>query len=95
MKAGKCAAGDFACEKLIKGGRARLAALDGSASDSTKERYRGMCARAGVPLIELEELGAPIGKPGRMIAAVTDEGFARMIAAAHRETRREEDTGVE
>ena len=28
MKAGKCAAGDFACEKLIKGSGARLALLD-------------------------------------------------------------------
>lgn len=95
MKAGKCAAGDFACEKLIKGGEARLAALDTSASLNTKERYRGMCARAGIPMIEIADMGDAIGKPGRMIAAFTDEGFANMIATAYAAARRENDTGVE
>ncbi|HOG01736.1 MAG TPA: ribosomal L7Ae/L30e/S12e/Gadd45 family protein [Clostridia bacterium] len=96
MKAGKCAAGDFACEKLIKGSGARLALLDANASDNTKQRYRGMCARAGIPLLEVEDLGGAIGKPGRMIAAVTDEGFAKLILSAHRENDTgQNDTGVE
>lgn len=95
MKAGKCSAGDFICEKLIKSGEARLAALDTSASQNTKERYRGMCARAGIPLLEIEDMGTPIGKPDRMIAAVTDEGFAKMIASAYAAAHQENDTGVE
>ena len=95
MKAGKCAAGDFVCEKLVKSGEARLAALDASASANTKERYRGMCERAGIPLLEMEQMGDAIGKPGRMIAAFTDEGFAKMIASAYAAVHRENDTGVE
>ncbi len=91
MKAGKCSAGDFACEKLVKGGGARLALLDAGASDNTKDRYRGMCVRGGIPLLEVEDLGNAIGKPGRMIAVVTDEGFKKLILSAHREN----DTGVE
>ncbi|HWQ57888.1 MAG TPA: ribosomal L7Ae/L30e/S12e/Gadd45 family protein [Clostridia bacterium] len=91
MKAGKCAAGDFACEKLVRAGGARLVVLDGGASGNTKDKYRGMCARLGIPLIEVEDMGDAIGKPGRMIAAVADEGFARLIASAGQETN----TGVE
>ena len=33
-------------------------------------------------LVEVEELGRWIGKPGRMVAAVTDEAFAQMIRRA-------------
>jgi ribosomal protein L7Ae-like RNA K-turn-binding protein len=95
MKAGKCAAGDFAAEKLVKSAKARLVALDAGASENTRQRYTGMCERAGIPLIEIEDMGAAIGKPGRMIAAVTDEGFARMIAAAKDAARQEKDKGVE
>lgn len=92
MKAGKCAAGDYACEKLIKGGGARLAVLDCDASENTRERYRSMCARAGIPLIEIGEMGFSIGKPGRMIAVVTDESFAKLIAS--HAAKEENDTGV-
>lgn len=95
MKAGKCAAGDYVCEKLIRSGQARLALLDTDASPNTKKRYRGMCARTGIPLLEIKDAGSPIGKPGRMIAAVTDERFAQMIRAAYETVRHENDTGVE
>lgn len=94
MKAGKCASGDYACEKLIKGGGARLAVLDAAASANTKSRYAGMCARAGVALIETEALGSAIGRPGRMVAVVTHESFAKLIAAAHETANEQKDTGV-
>ena len=41
-----------------------------------------MCERAGIPLLEMEGLGKPIGQPERMTAAVTDANFAKMIAEA-------------
>ncbi len=93
MKAGKCASGDFACEKLIKGGGARLVVLDATASASTKARYEGMCARAGVALIETQALGSAIGRPGRMVAVVTHESFAKLIATAHAAGNEQKDTG--
>lgn len=82
MRAGHCLAGDFVCEKAVKSGKARVIILDAGASANTKERYHGLCERAGVPCIELGDMGSAIGKYGRMVAAVTDSGFARMLAQA-------------
>lgn len=79
QKAGKLLSGDFACEKAIKGGKAKLAVLDASASQATGERYRGLCEREGVPFLEFDDMDAAIGRYGRKIAVVTDGGFARMI----------------
>ena len=56
--------------------------LDAEASASTKDRYRGLCERAGIPCLELGNMGSARGKYGRMVAAVTDSGFARMLAEA-------------
>lgn len=82
MKAGKLVSGDFSAEKVIRGGKAKLALIDALASDNTKEKYRAMSEHAGILLIEVEELGRWIGKPARMVAAVTDERFSTMIKRA-------------
>ena len=82
MRAGKCISGDFICEKAVKSGAALAVAVDEGASDATRERYAGMCRRAGIPCVFVEELGRAIGKDNRMIAAVTEAGFARMIKQA-------------
>lgn len=82
MKAGRLKSGDFVVEKLTRAKNARLVLLDAASSDNTKQKYSGLCARTNTPLIEVDELGRWIGKPGRMIAAVTDEQFAAMIQKA-------------
>lgn len=82
MRAGKCLSGDFVCERAVKDGRAKIVALDSGASQSTRERYQGMCDRAGIPLVMIDNLGNAIGKDNRMIAAVTDNGFANMMREA-------------
>ncbi len=83
MRSGNLVAGDFACESAVKKGKAKLVALDDSASSNTKERYQGFCERAGIPCILMEGMGEAIGKPGRMVAAVTDASFARMVGDAY------------
>ncbi len=95
MKAGKCQAGDFVCEKLVRAGKAKLVLLDSAASDATKQRYRGMCSRAGIEALETDDMGVTIGKPGRMIAVVTDDNFVRMIKASYDAAYTQKDTGVE
>lgn len=82
MKAGRLKSGDFAVEKLVRAGKARLVLIDGAASENTKEKYRTLCAAHRTEQLEVNELGSWIGKPGRMLAAVTDEGFANMIKRA-------------
>lgn len=82
MKAGRLKSGDFVTEKLLRANGAKIALIDGTASENTKEKYRDICARHAIELVEVEELGRWIGKPGRMVAAVTDEAFAQMIRRA-------------
>ena len=82
MKAGRLVSGDFAVEKLVRAGKALLVLIDETASDNTREKYARLCANAHVMLIDAPELGASIGKPARMLAAVTDENFANLILRA-------------
>ncbi len=82
MKAGRLKSGDYVTEKLLRAKGAKVALIDTTASDNTKDKYRDICSYTGIPLIEIEELGRWIGKPGRMVAAVTDEAFSQMILRA-------------
>ena len=82
MKAGKCVSGDFAVEKAVREGRARIVLLDETVSQSTKDRYQRLCARASVEIMTLAALGRSIGRPARMIAALTDENMCRMLQSA-------------
>ncbi len=89
MKAGRLKSGDYVTERLLRANGAKLALIDGGASPNTKQRYRGLCERGGIELVEVSELGRWIGKPGRMVAAVTDEAFAAMIRRALAEPGRD------
>ena len=83
-KAGKCISGDFGADRAVKDKKALIIALDSGVSAATRERYEGMCQRAGIPCVYLEDLGRAIGKDNRMIAAVTEAGFARMIEETYK-----------
>ena len=83
MKAGKCRSGDGVVEDLLKKGGVLLILLDEGASDATKDRYEHACSRRKIPLLLCRNAGEAIGKPGRMVIAVTDPGFAGMITAAY------------
>ena len=85
MKAGKMAAGEFAAEKALKSGAAKLVIVDTEASENTKKQWRDACAFRGVPLIEAASAGRAIGKPNRMTAACTDGNFSKMILRAYEE----------
>ncbi len=82
MKAGKCQSGDFSVEKLVRAGNAKLVILDSEASQATKERYRRLCERMQTPLLLAEQAGQAIGKPERIVLAITDPGFSAMIQNA-------------
>ena len=85
MKAGRLKSGDFTVEKLVRAGQSKLVLLDADASENTREKYRAMSQAHGVETIPVAELGRWIGKPGRKIAAVTDENFKNMIKRAFAE----------
>ncbi len=82
-RAGKCLTGDFAVEKALKSGKTKLVVLDSLASQATRERYLGLCARNGATLIEAPDVGHAIGKPAGKIIAITDDRFVHMILCAY------------
>ena len=79
MKAGKAQSGAFACEKAIRAGKAKLVLLENTASEATKASYRSLCEFYHTPLYFVDTVGYAIGKPERIVMAVTDEAFQRMM----------------
>ena len=74
--------GEFATEKAIKEGTAKLVIVAGDASDNTKKHFHDMCAYRELPIIELEnkdDVGHAIGKQMRASLALTDDGIASAI----------------
>ena len=82
MKAGKAQSGAFAAESTIRAGKAKLVLIESSASPATKDRYARMCEAHGVRLLEVETVGRAIGKDSRIVMAVTDPAFQKMIEGA-------------
>lgn len=82
-KAGKLIGGDFAVEKAVRSGKALLVLMDSTASENTRDKYTFLCRGRGVPLLLTEEPGVYAGLPGRMVLAVTDAGFKKMIEEAY------------
>ena len=93
MKAGKLKVGEFAAERALRSGKAKLLAVDSDSSDNTKKQWTDACAYHGVPLITITDLGSAVGKAGRMCAAVTDGNFTNMILKAHESACPTEGTG--
>lgn len=79
MRAGKVVSGSFAVEKALKAGSAKLIVLDKDASENTLKQWTNGCISKKLPLVQMPCMGKAIGKVERMVAAVTDAGFAEMI----------------
>ena len=81
-KAGRIVSGEFASEKSVRTGRARMVILAGDSSGNTKKKFRNMCASHQVPLMEVSDkdtLGKVIGRQQRSSIALEDDGFAEAI----------------
>ena len=80
-RAGKLISGEKACLQTIRSGGAYVVILDASAAGNAVKSITDACTHHGVTLLTAPEdaLGDAIGKPGRMVAAVTDPGFAQRI----------------
>ena len=81
MRAGKIISGEKACIQAIRMGAACAVVLDKSAAKNATKSVTDACAYHEVPLIFApeDELGFAIGKPGRMVAAITDPSMAERI----------------
>ena len=81
-KAGRVVSGEFATEKAVKAGKARLVLVAGDASDNSKKKFSDMCTYYKVPYFEFgskEELGHILGKQMRASLAVIDENFSNAL----------------
>ena len=81
-RAGKCQSGEFAAERAVKAGKAKLVLLEEGASENTRGRFASLCAGRNVPLEIVPEVGRAIGKEGQVVMAVTDMQFMNMILGA-------------
>lgn len=83
MRAGKVVTGDEIVLKAIRSSEAKLVILAGDASDNTTKKFRDKCGSYNIPLVigfDRESLGTSVGKPERVVLAVTDQGFAEIIS---------------
>ncbi|GGD68005.1 50S ribosomal protein L7ae [Paenibacillus nasutitermitis] len=82
MRAGKVISGDEIVLKAVRQGKAKLVIVAGDASENTKKKFQDKCGTYNVKLVEIFDritLGESIGKPERVIIAVTEAGFSKII----------------
>ena len=87
VRARQAVFGEDGCMKTIRGGTCGVLLLDSGASKATQDKYRGVCANASTPIVELPEglLHEATGKPG-VAMAVLQGGFANSIKQAMKPT---------
>ena len=81
-RAGKCQSGEFAAERAVKTGKAKLVLIEENTSENTKRHFSSLCAGREIPLKLVPEVGRAIGKECHVVMAVTDIQFANMILGA-------------
>ena len=81
MRAGRLISGEKAVVQAVRTGGACAVVLDRAAAKNAVKAVTDACAWHEVPLVRApeNELGFAIGKPGRMVAAITDPSFADRI----------------
>jgi ribosomal protein L7Ae-like RNA K-turn-binding protein len=80
QRAGKIVSGEDTVIRVIREGKAGAVILSRDASDRTRKTVSNKCTFYHVPLLSVpdrEQLGRAIGQPARVLAAVTDAGFAK------------------
>lgn len=82
QRAGKCVCGETGCDAEMTAHRVFCIAVDALASDNTKIRWQRRCKSAGIFFAVLDGAANAVGKPGKMIFAVSDAGFSQMICKA-------------
>ncbi len=91
-RARRLVTGSDTVEQTISKGQACLIILAGDATTNTHERFAHLARRHELPLVVLgtrDELSHWTGKPDRVVAAVTDTGFAERIWFLYQSSRDE------
>jgi ribosomal protein L7Ae-like RNA K-turn-binding protein len=82
MRAGKIITGEEMVIDAVRRGEAKLVIVAEDAAFNTGKKVGDKCSTYRVPLYQYgsrEQLGASIGKESRVVIAVNDAGFAKML----------------
>ncbi|WP_284639110.1 YlxQ family RNA-binding protein [Paenibacillus silviterrae] len=82
MRAGKIVTGEGMVIDSVRSGEAKLVIISEDASEGTFKKVNDKCSYYHVPIHQYGsrvQLGSSIGKEARVVIAVTDAGFARML----------------
>lgn len=82
QRAGKLSSGDFIVEKAMKKKTPKLVLLAGDCAANNEKKYIQLAELHHIPLRKVgskETLGAAIGKEVRVVVAVEDDGFAKVL----------------
>ena len=78
-RAGCVESGGDACREAIRQRKAYLLLIGADLSPGQRERLQRLCGEENVPQVVCtreDQLGRAIGRPGRMVVAITQKGFA-------------------
>ncbi|HIE03624.1 MAG TPA: hypothetical protein EYP61_02570 [Candidatus Latescibacteria bacterium] len=82
-RAGKVAAGRKAAEMALRRGRGRLVLLAKECGKDVRRHFVRLAETFGVPVIRTDlDLGRAIGRPGKVVAVVTDADLAGQVIAS-------------
>ena len=82
QRARKLSSGDFIVEKAMKKKTPKLVLLAGDCAANNEKKYIQLAELHHIPLRKVgskETLGAAIGKEVRVVVAVEDDGFAKVL----------------
>lgn len=82
VRAGQLVTGEELVLEVVRNGKAKLVILTTDASDNTAKRIQDKCAHYEIPMVVAftrGQLGDAIGKAERVVVAVTDKGFGKLI----------------
>ena len=93
-KAGKCVMGTEMCTEIIRNNKAKLVIYACDLSDNTLKRIKDSTSYHKVPCfgigIPMSELGSRLGKKnGTACAAITDDGFVKIVEKIYTEIHTE------
>jgi ribosomal protein L7Ae-like RNA K-turn-binding protein len=82
MRAGKLISGEELVLEAVRNGKAKAVILSSDASENTTKRMTDKCSFYNVPLhvaFTRSQIGEAIGKEERVVVAITDQGFSKLI----------------
>lgn len=82
LRAGKLISGEELVLDAIRNGKAKFVLLTEDASENTAKRIKDKCDFYKVPVqiaFQRSQLGEAIGKAERVVVAITDQGFTKLI----------------